>query len=74
MTRGHMKMQAKEKNMKKQEALRKAQGFDHKGAQQKSLNYKCPICMAQNVHLKSYKEHFTNKHPNAPLPPELAEA
>lgn len=47
MTRGHMKMQAKAKNLKKQEALKKSVGHDQKGACLKSLIYKCTICMVR---------------------------
>lgn len=47
MTRGHMKMQAKAKNLKKQEALKKSIGHDQKGACLKSLIYKCTVCMVR---------------------------
>ncbi|VDN21049.1 unnamed protein product [Gongylonema pulchrum] len=74
MTRGHMKMQAKAKNMKKQEALKKSVGHDQKGACLKSLIYKCTVCMAQMMDKRSYREHFESKHPKSPLPAELAES
>ncbi|VDN51786.1 unnamed protein product [Dracunculus medinensis] len=73
MTRGHMKMQAKAKNLKKQEALKKSVGHDQKGACLKSLIYKCTICMTQMMDKRSYREHFTSKHPKSPLPAELLE-
>ncbi|VDD88631.1 unnamed protein product [Enterobius vermicularis] len=71
MTRGHMKMQAKAKNLKKQEALKKSIGHDQKGACLKSLIYKCTVCMCQMMDKRSYKEHFLSKHPKQPLPAEL---
>ncbi|VDM50984.1 unnamed protein product [Toxocara canis] len=74
MTRGPMKMQAKAKNLKKQEAMKKSIGHDQKGACLKSLIYKCTVCMAQMMDKRSYKEHFQSKHPKNPLPPELVEA
>ncbi|TKR96781.1 hypothetical protein L596_010753 [Steinernema carpocapsae] len=71
MTRGHMKMQAKQKNLKAKEAAKKSEGFDHKTAQAKSLVHKCPICMIQSVNLLSMKQHYESKHPKVPLPAEL---
>uniref|UniRef100_A0A914ZPD7 C2H2-type domain-containing protein n=1 Tax=Parascaris univalens TaxID=6257 RepID=A0A914ZPD7_PARUN len=73
MTRGPMKMQAKAKNMKKQEAMKKSIGHDQKGACLKSLIYKCTVCMAQMMDKRSYKEHFESKHPKNPLPAELVD-
>ncbi|KAI1714158.1 zinc finger protein [Ditylenchus destructor] len=74
MTRGMAKQQAKAKNEKKKDAERKTQPFDHKGAAQKSLVYKCSVCMCQMVNLASYKTHFESKHPKNPLPAEIANA
>uniref|UniRef100_A0A915PU52 C2H2-type domain-containing protein n=1 Tax=Setaria digitata TaxID=48799 RepID=A0A915PU52_9BILA len=65
--------EAKAKNLKKQEALKKSVGHDQKGACLKSLIYKCTVCMAQMMDKRSYKEHFESKHPKNPLPAELVE-
>ncbi|CAJ0594620.1 unnamed protein product [Cylicocyclus nassatus] len=73
MARGPAKIQAQQKAQKKAEAQKKSQPFDHKGAAQKSLIYKCTVCMAQMVNLKSYKQHFESRHPDHPLPQELAD-
>ncbi|CAJ0597686.1 unnamed protein product [Cylicocyclus nassatus] len=59
MARGPARIQAQQKAQKKAEAQRKSQPFDHKAAAQKSLIYKCT--------------HFESRHPDAPLPQELAE-
>ncbi|PAV70626.1 hypothetical protein WR25_02035 [Diploscapter pachys] len=74
MARGHQKIQSQQKAQKKAQDAKKAQGSDQKAAAQKALNVKCTVCMALMPDLKTYKQHFENKHPKATMPTELAEA
>uniref|UniRef100_A0A8R1TSF6 4F5 domain-containing protein n=2 Tax=Onchocerca TaxID=6281 RepID=A0A8R1TSF6_ONCVO len=71
MARGHQKFQSQQKNLKKQEELRKSKGNDQKAAAIKALTHKCTVCMALMPDPKTYKQHFESKHPKAALPPEL---
>ncbi|KAL3989696.1 Zinc finger protein 706 [Acanthocheilonema viteae] len=73
MARGHQKFQSQQKNLKKQEELKKSKGSDQKAAAIKALTHKCTVCMAQMMDKRSYKEHFESKHPKSPLPAELME-
>ncbi|VDK64089.1 unnamed protein product [Onchocerca ochengi] len=45
MARGHQKFQSQQKNLKKQEELRKSKGNDQKAAAIKALTHKCTVCM-----------------------------
>ncbi|GMS96787.1 hypothetical protein PENTCL1PPCAC_18962 [Pristionchus entomophagus] len=72
MARGQQKVQSQQKNAEKQAKLKKAQGTDQKTAAMASLIFKCSVCMAQMPDPKTYKQHFENKHPKAPMPAELA--
>lgn len=45
MARGHQKFQSQQRNLKKQEELRKSKGSDQKAAAQKALTHKCVVCM-----------------------------
>jgi len=77
MARGQQKIQSQQKNKEKQAALKKAQGHslaDKNKAAAKALSYKCPVCMSMMPDIKTYRQHFENKHPKAPLPAELKEA
>ncbi|GMS82054.1 hypothetical protein PENTCL1PPCAC_4229, partial [Pristionchus entomophagus] len=74
MARGPAKLQSQQKNQKKKAEAMKSQAIDHKGAQLASLTIKCTVCMIQMVDMRSYKQHFENKHPKSPLPAELASA
>ncbi|KAM3729011.1 Zinc finger protein [Dirofilaria immitis] len=71
MARGHQKFQSQQKNLKKQEELKKSKGNDQKAAAIKALTHKCTVCMALMPDPKTYKQHFESKHPKAALPPEL---
>ncbi|KHN84708.1 Zinc finger protein [Toxocara canis] len=73
MARGHQKFQSQQKNLKKQEELRKSKGSDQKAAALKALTHKCTVCMAQMPDLKTYKQHFESKHPKATMPAELVD-
>ncbi|KAA3671735.1 hypothetical protein EG68_10012 [Paragonimus skrjabini miyazakii] len=72
MTRGQQKIQAQQRNAKKQADLKK-NSVDQKKAASKSLIHSCPVCKAQMPDLKTFKQHFENKHPKSPLPSELLE-
>ncbi|VDP11718.1 unnamed protein product [Soboliphyme baturini] len=74
MARGQQKLQSQQRNLKKQSELKKAQSHNQKAAAQKALVYSCPVCKTQMPDIKTYQQHFENKHPKAPLPPELNEA
>lgn len=72
MARGQQKIQAQQKNAAKQAAKKKSS--DQKAAAQKALVFTCAVCKTQMPDPKTYRQHFTNKHPKAPLPPELQAA
>ncbi|CAI4229308.1 unnamed protein product [Auanema sp. JU1783] len=74
MARGQQKIQSQQKAAKKAQDLKRAQGCDQKTAAMKALTHKCTVCMAQMPDPKTYKQHFENKHPKAPVPPELLDA
>nr|CRZ22886.1 Bm4970 [Brugia malayi] len=73
MARGHQKFQSQQKNLKKQEEMKKSKGSDQKAAAIKALTHKCTVCMALMPDPKTYKQHFQSKHPKAVLPPELVD-
>ncbi|VDK77330.1 unnamed protein product [Litomosoides sigmodontis] len=47
MARGHQKFQSQQKNLKKQEELKKSKGSDQKAAAIKALTHKCSVCMVK---------------------------
>jgi len=74
MARGQQKIQSQQKAQEKQAKLKKQAG--HSAANQKAtaavgLKCVCKVCMAQMPDPKTYKQHFENKHPKAPLPDDL---
>jgi len=71
MARGHQKAQSQQRNAKKQADLKKSQSHDQKAAAQKALTFVCTVCKAQMPDPKTYKQHYENKHPKSPLPPDL---
>ncbi|KAK3852292.1 hypothetical protein Pcinc_041113 [Petrolisthes cinctipes] len=73
MARGHQKAQSQERNKAKQAALKKTghNANQQKKAAMKALTFQCPICRGMMPDPKTYKQHFENKHPGSPLPPEL---
>ncbi|RWS26874.1 zinc finger protein 706-like protein [Leptotrombidium deliense] len=71
MARGQQKIQSQQKAAKKAADLKRQQGHDQKTAAQKALIYSCSVCKSQMPDPKTYKQHFENKHPKAPLPEEL---
>ena len=73
MARGQQKIQSQQKNAAKQAAKKKG-GADQKAAAKKALVYTCPVCRTQMPDPKTYRQHFTSKHPKQPLPPELQAA
>ncbi|KER32952.1 LOW QUALITY PROTEIN: hypothetical protein T265_12705, partial [Opisthorchis viverrini] len=70
MTRGQQKIQAQQRNAKKQADLKKST-VDQKKAASKALIYQCTVCKTQMPDPKTYRQHFENKHPKNPLPEEL---
>ncbi|KAG5441960.1 Zinc finger protein 706 [Clonorchis sinensis] len=70
MTRGQQKIQAQQRNAKKQADLKKST-TDQKKAASKALIHQCTVCKTQMPDLKTYRQHFENKHPKNPLPEEL---
>ncbi|XP_063951166.1 zinc finger protein 706-like [Lytechinus pictus] len=75
MARGQQKIQSQQKRAKEIEKKKKAAtGMTSKAAGMKALTFKCAVCMTQMPDPKTYKQHFENKHPKAPLPAELKEA
>ncbi|XP_036709369.1 zinc finger protein 706-like [Balaenoptera musculus] len=66
------KVQSQQKNAKKQ-AGQKKQGHDQKAAAKGALVYTCTVCRTQMPDPKTFKQHFENKYPKTPLPPELAD-
>lgn len=69
MARGHQKEQSRERNAKKQAASSKSKS-DQRASAAKALHYTCCICRTQVPDPKTYRQHFENKHPKNPLPPE----
>lgn len=77
MARGQQKIQSQQKAQEKQAKMKKQQGHSlqaQKDAASKAIQFHCTVCKAQMPDPKTYKQHFENKHPKVPLPPELAEA
>ncbi|CAH8599134.1 unnamed protein product [Schistosoma margrebowiei] len=72
MARGQQKIQSQQRNAKKQADLKKP-AIDSKKAAAKALHHTCPVCKTQVPDVKTYKQHFENKHPKNPLPQELLE-
>lgn len=73
MARGHQKEQSRVKAAKRQAEKGKSKGSDQRAAAAKALHYICSVCRTQVPDPKTYKQHFENKHPKAPLPPECLE-
>ncbi|XP_003379576.1 conserved domain protein [Trichinella spiralis] len=71
MARGQQKLQSQQRNLKKQQEAKKGSAVDHKKAAQKGLIYQCVVCRSQMPDLKTYGQHFENKHPKSSKPPEL---
>jgi len=71
MARGQQKIQSQQKAAKRAQDAKRQQGHDQKAAAQKALTVQCAICKTQMPDPKTYKQHFENKHPKAPLPAEL---
>lgn len=74
MARGQQKIQSQQKKAQKMEKLKKSASHDQKKAAAAALNYKCKVCMSLMPDVKTYKQHFENKHPKATLPEELNDA
>ncbi|RMZ97404.1 zinc finger protein 706-like [Brachionus plicatilis] len=71
MARGLQKIQSQQKSQAKQADKKSA--HDNKKSAQAGLQYQCIVCKAQLPDPKTYKQHFENKHPKAPLPDQLKE-
>ncbi|KAI4462336.1 adrenergic receptor-related g-protein coupled receptor [Holotrichia oblita] len=77
MARGQQKLQSQAKAADKEAKLKKKQGHnfnDQKKAAQKALVHVCAVCKAQMPDVKTYRQHFENKHPKNEIPAELKDA
>jgi len=75
MARGHQKERSQQDNAKRAEKAKKS-GTAFKESQTaalKALKLQCKICLSQMPDIKTFRQHFENKHPKAELPPELKE-
>ncbi|XP_071959740.1 zinc finger protein 706-like [Antedon mediterranea] len=73
MARGQQKIQSQQKNAEKQKKLKAAKSGDKKDSAKKALIYTCSVCKTQMPDVKTYTQHFENKHPKSPKPPELVQ-
>lgn len=73
MARGQQKIQSQQKAAKRAQDQKRQAGHDQKAAAQKALTITCAVCRTQMPDPKTYKQHFENKHPKSPLPPECAD-
>ncbi|UYV81942.1 ZNF706 [Cordylochernes scorpioides] len=71
MARGQQKIQSQQKAAKRASDQKRSHGHDQKAAAQKALLFCCSVCKSQMPDPKTYKQHFENKHPKAPMPDEL---
>lgn len=72
MVRGHAKDVARERNAKKQDEGKKRTGAESMAVKAATQSIVCSFCKQGCATQKGYLEHFQNKHPKMPLPPELA--
>ncbi|XP_034456899.1 zinc finger protein 706 [Hippoglossus hippoglossus] len=73
MARGQQKIQSQQKNAKKAADKKKGQAPDQKTAAMAALVHTCPVCRSQMPDPKTFKQHYENKHPKCPMPPDLAD-
>ncbi|KAK9729140.1 4F5 protein related disordered region [Popillia japonica] len=74
MARGQQRLQSQAKAADKGAKLKKKQGHnvnEQKKAAQKALVHVCTVCKAQMPDIKTYRQHFENKHPKNEFPLEL---
>lgn len=74
MTRGQQKIQSQAKAAERDAKVKRKQGHsvnDQRKAAQKALVYVCAVCKAQMPDIKTYKQHFENKHPKNEIPADL---
>jgi len=73
MARGHQKIKSQQNNAKKTAAMKSSTTSfsEQKKNAAKALTFSCPVCKALMPDPKTFKQHFENKHPKAPLPEEL---
>jgi len=71
MARGQQKIQSQQKAAEKAAKLKKQQGTSQKKSAAAALTFQCVVCKTKIGDPKTYKMHFENKHPKAPLPAEL---
>lgn len=72
MARGQQKIQSQQKSQAKLQAAKKQKSHkDSKTAAAAALTFSCAVCKSQMPDPKTYKQHFENKHPKAPLPADL---
>ncbi|KNC72935.1 hypothetical protein SARC_14505 [Sphaeroforma arctica JP610] len=74
MARGQQKVQAQQKAAAKAAGKNKKNTGPHaRQVAEKSMQFKCKVCMMMIQSAVTYKEHFESKHPKADLPDELKE-
>jgi len=76
MARGQQKIQSQQKAAEKAAKLKKQQGnslADNKKTAMAGLKASCQVCKSLMPDLKTYKQHFENKHPKNDMPAELKE-
>ncbi len=75
MVRGHAKAEAQKKRLAKDAVgSKKHSAEETKAIRENGLTMKCPHCMQSMPNAGVLKNHFENKHPKVPMPPELANA
>jgi len=67
------KIQSQQKNAKRQADAKRQAGQDNKAAAQVKLTVVCKTCKTTMPDLKTYKQHFINKHPKLEIPDEIKE-
>jgi len=74
MVRGHAKEVAQQKNAAKQADKAKSvkrDGSETRAILQAGVTFTCSVCKQSMANVGVLRNHFENKHPKAPLPPEL---
>jgi hypothetical protein len=74
MARGLQAQQSQAKAAEKAAKLKKQAGnnkHDNAKTAAAGLKFTCTVCRSPMPDPKTYKQHFENKHPKAPMPAEL---
>ncbi|KAM8948271.1 zinc finger protein 706-like [Lycaon pictus] len=70
---GQQKIQYQQRNAQKQAGQKRKQAHDQKASAKAALIYTWIVCRTQMPDLKTFQQHFENKHPKTPLSLELAD-